>query len=70
MTVDWSSLTWRCDVCKRERPDDKIQVVHRPVRGMEDSFPDARFNMKYCIDNPNCIAEAHSPGPWPKEADS
>ena len=65
--MDWSKLTWICDICKQERPDAVIQVVHRPLRGMEDRFPDARFNLKFCTDNAECIAEAHSLGPWPKE---
>lgn len=67
--IDFSALTWICDVCKRERPDAQIQVVHRPVKGMEDRFPDARFNLKYCNDNTDCIATAHGPGPWPQEAE-
>lgn len=69
-TFDPSTFTWICDVCKSERPDDKIDVAYRPLRGMESMFPNARFNLKYCNDNYECIAEAHGPGPWPKEADT
>ena len=60
-------LTWRCDICKEERPDDKIDVAYRPLRGLEDQFPDARFNLKYCNDKTDCKARAHGPGSWPEK---
>jgi hypothetical protein len=65
--MDFSKLTWTCMLCKRERPDAAISVVHRPLTGLEDMFPDARMNLRYCNDDPDCIAEAHAPGPWPRK---
>ena len=49
-------LTWTCHICLRERPDDKISVVSKPLivggqrMGMQ--------NIRYCNDNPDCIAKA------------
>lgn len=49
-------LTWKCHICKRERPDDKIAVYSRPlviagqVAGEE--------NIRYCNDNEDCISKA------------
>ena len=51
-------------VCGIERPDDKISVAHRPIPGMEDSFPGTRVNVKYCNDNQPCIDDATSDTPW------
>lgn len=64
----FENLEWPCGVCGAVRPDNKIDVAYRPLRGLEADFPDTRFNLKYCNDNYDCIAEAHGPGPWPKEA--
>lgn len=67
MSLDMSKMTWRCDICRQERPDNKIDVAYRPLRGLEDAFPDTRFNLKFCNDNYDCIAQAHGPGPWPPD---
>lgn len=61
-----SDLTWTCHICKRERPDAAIDVAYRPLRGMEDRFPDVRFNLRFCNDTTDCIARAHGTGPWPE----
>lgn len=52
------NLTWKCEVCHQERPDNKISVVSRPlilsgISGME--------NIKYCNDREECknMAETH-----------
>lgn len=57
-------LTWTCMICGAERPDDKIDVAHRPAKGFESEFPERRWNVRYCNDNPECIATAHEEGPW------
>lgn len=57
--------TWKCDICGAERPDACIDVRHRPLKGFEASFPDTRFNLKYCNDNLDCITAAHEDTPWP-----
>jgi hypothetical protein len=64
---DLSKLTWTCHFCKDERPDDKISVAHRPVMGMEDYFPRAQWNLRYCNDRPECIEKAHGMEPWPQK---
>jgi hypothetical protein len=64
VSLDFESMTWSCMVCKDERPDAAISVVHRPVAGMEDMFPDARLNLRFCNDRPGCIETAHQPGPF------
>ena len=69
--MDFSNLTWTCMICGDERPDAAIDVKHRPIAGMENMFPDARLNLRYCNDRPDCIAEAHETGPWsPKKEDT
>jgi hypothetical protein len=65
-----SKMTWRCDICHRERLDAFIDVAHRPLRGLEDGFPDTRFNLKFCNDSPDRIAKAHDPGPWPPNGEA
>jgi hypothetical protein len=62
--IDLAQLTWPCMVCRDERPDRAISVAYRTVAGMEDQFPDARWNVRYCNDRPTCAATAHAPGPW------
>lgn len=58
-------ITWHCHVCGSERPDELILVAHRPIPGpLADSFPEARCNVRYCSDNPDCVATATAGGPW------
>lgn len=68
MTLDFGAMTWTCMVCGLERPDRFIDVAYRPIKGIEDQFPEARWNVRFCNDNYECIAVAHGPGPWPQEA--
>ncbi|HDY88962.1 MAG TPA: hypothetical protein ENH82_12725 [bacterium] len=49
--MDFSKLTWKCHVCKKERPDAKISVLTRPI----DNIPDSEMNIRYCNDNPDCV---------------
>lgn len=57
--------TWTCMVCGAERPDAAISVAHRPLKGMESAFIlGTRVNVRYCNDNPECVATANEPGPW------
>lgn len=57
--LDFAAMTWT-----EERPEAKISVAHRPLRGMEDQFPGTRVNVRYCNDRPACAAIAHEEGPW------
>ena len=47
-------ITWRCQVCKEERPDDKISVLTYPMKDL----PNAEINIKYCNDKPECYQGA------------
>lgn len=49
-------LTWTCHICKRERPDDKISVVSKAI--LINGRPAGMQNIRYCNDNPTCIAAA------------
>jgi len=55
----WQNLKWRCHVCGKERPDDKISVLSKPI-----SHPDGRIigeqSIRYCNDDPSCVAEARN----------
>lgn len=53
--IDWmKGLTWKCDICRRTRPDEKISV-HKVDIGPP-AFPPgtATRNVKYCNDSPAC----------------
>lgn len=49
--------TWTCHVCKRERPDDKIGVHSHDVQLPKLDVP-IRQNVRYCLDDPECVARA------------
>ena len=44
------NLTWNCQICGKERPDEKISVLTYPMKDL----PSAEVNIKYCNDNPKC----------------
>jgi hypothetical protein len=49
-------LTWRCDICQRERPDARIsvhKVDQTPARSNLPAWTVTR-NVKYCNDTPAC----------------
>jgi hypothetical protein len=54
----WENLTWKCEVCRQERPDDKISVMKFPSEELEGAIT----HTKYCNDNPNCEEMARSYG--------
>lgn len=56
--------TWSCMVCGAERQDLEISVAYRPVVGLEDMFPAARWQVRYCNDRDECRAAATAPGTW------
>jgi hypothetical protein len=65
-------LTWRCHVCGRERPDDRIQVLRTDLSA-EFGFQPGTLeqNVRYCEDDPICIIKGHTirlvPHPKPLE---
>lgn len=48
------NMTWKCDICGEERPDNMIQVLSYPLIDM----PGAERNLKFCHDRPECRAGA------------
>ena len=50
------NLTWRCHICKKERPDAKISVLTKPI--MSAGVEIAKQNIRYCNDNPTCAEAA------------
>lgn len=54
-----SDITWRCQVCGRERPDAKIWVFKQEITAKLGMPADGREgiahrNVRYCIDTPGC----------------
>lgn len=63
MTIfsEWfKGLSWRCDICHVERPDEKISVHKIDIT--PGGFPPGPVtrNVKYCNDNPACKQGAES----------
>ena len=48
--------TWTCHICKRERPDDRISVLTKPL--VINGQAIGQQNIRYCNDNPACIEGA------------
>ena len=52
-------ITWICDICGRERPDEKISVAKADISKKYFLPPGtATKNTKYCNDNPECAKAA------------
>lgn len=51
-----SKVNWSCQICKRERPDEKISVLTKPL--CIDGVVVGDQNVRYCNDNPSCIEGA------------
>lgn len=51
--------TWKCHICKEERPDDKISVYQRPLlMGEPGREITITMNIRYCNDRQECIEGA------------
>lgn len=50
-----NNLEWRCHVCDRLRPDDRISVYSRVVKLNGILVTE---NVRYCNDNPECVEGA------------
>ena len=47
--------TWKCHICGKERPDDKISVHTKDTSTDYDLPPGTmKQNVRYCNDNPDC----------------
>ena len=47
---------WTCHICKKERPDDKISVLTKPL--VINGQAIGQQNIRYCNDNPACSEAA------------
>lgn len=56
MELSKDTLTWTCHICKKERPDDKISVVSKPI--IMNGKAIGQQNIRYCNDNSKCVAAA------------
>ena len=59
-----AGLTWKCDICHAERPDEKISVHKVDITPTNFQPGTATRNVKYCNDNPACKAAAEN---WREE---
>lgn len=48
--------SWKCHICGRERPDEKISVLTKPVIIKGQACGEQ--NIRYCNDRPECIEGA------------
>lgn len=62
MSTFLDSLTWRCDICREERPDERISVHKVDITPAGRNLPAGTMvrNVKYCNDNPACKAGAEN----------
>lgn len=51
-------LYWKCHICRSERRDEFIGVMSFPVTSGPAADMGVTRNVRYCNDNPPCIAEA------------
>jgi hypothetical protein len=51
---DW---TWKCHICKKERPNDKISVHQNTTEFYGGEMTE---NIRYCNDNNDCAEKAKS----------
>lgn len=55
----FETMTWTCHICKEERPDSKISVHTKPLRGTNGVLSRTiSENVRYCNDKPSCAREA------------
>jgi hypothetical protein len=54
MSLRLEDMTWRCDLCRRERPDSKISVHKVDIGPVGLPAGTAVRNVKYCNDNHVC----------------
>lgn len=50
------NLKWTCHICGRERPDDKISVLTKPL--IMGGKVVGEQNIRYCNDSPECVEKA------------
>ena len=54
-------MTWKCHICKQERPDSAISVRTTDLSA-EKGFPPGTFkqNVRYCNDRPECVESSRT----------
>lgn len=64
-------ITWKCHVCGRERLDAFIEVLQRDRSTEFNLQPGVLMeNVRYCKDEPSCIAAAESTYLIPKKEEA
>ena len=66
------SITWRCDICHRERSDEFIRVHKVDITPSGFPLGTVIRNVKYCSDNETCREDAmnwRQPRPVSDEAE-
>lgn len=61
--INLTDITWRCNVCGKERPNKYISI-HKVDRSSDYDFPTGTviWNIKYCNDNLECFEGAKKKG--------
>lgn len=54
--INPEDIVWRCHICGKTRPDDKISVFQKTYKDEIEIL----INVRYCNDNSDCEAKA----PW------
>ncbi len=54
--TDKDKLFWVCHICLRQRPNEKISVLSKPIDFGLGVI--AKQNVRYCNDRPECIEGA------------
>lgn len=60
--IDPNTVTWRCDICHRERPDRFISVHKVDITPPRLPPGTVVRNVKYCNDNDACFKGAAGAG--------
>jgi len=47
------NLSWTCHICEKERPDEKISVIQKPIKVNDEVIGEQ--NIRYCNDNKECL---------------
>jgi len=58
------TLTWICHLCKKERPDEQIGVLSKPIDGLSKG---STQNIRYCKDDKECVQSANNFSHFPQD---
>lgn len=54
----FKDITWRCHICGKERPDNKISVHTTSKKIPGTNGATVQQNVRYCNDDPDCIEKS------------